>query len=269
LLTQFGRALCAEVLKMISSRFLAICWFLYFAAFPLLATAITHYQLAPDNPALMITFFFGQGVIFALYGGINTGYVLLAALAARGVGADMDSGFDVIQAVRLPRRSLSYLAKSCVYAITTLVITLTAGAAAFGAQRAVEAPDGVELGITLASATTATIKAALGATLLIVLTLGLARALCNSSASLATGVFLLLVLPLVLQLMPALNRWSAVLPSVSLERFVFSGLGVTTGVAGWHDPGTVGALSIVIGWAAVFAVAGGLRHSLTDVWRPS
>jgi hypothetical protein len=100
-----------------------------------------------------------------------------------------------------------------------------------------------------------------------IMSFAIAYLIRNTGLALASCVFLLMVLPLLLELMPQLNQWPAVLPSVSAQRFIFPTF--FTNISGWHDPGRLGSMIIMFAWALpTFSIAW-LYYKHADIQRPT
>lgn len=259
----FSRLLRAEALKVTSLTHLWLLAGMLLISQPVLAVPLVYFQLVPE-PGGFAMMAPGADLTFSVLGGLQASYLLIPAFVVLSISADVASGFSLLQASAIPQRGWHVAAKLAVLVGATVGCGVVGAGLAIAAGRITLVLGGVEPPRFSWSTAFITLGwVALAMALLTMLAAGIGWAVRQAGLALAAAVGLLMVIPMLLSLMPRLNRWSAVLPTVSSERFTLPGY--SSLVLGWHDPATGGAVAIVSLWVLVVLPLGWLRYCRADL----
>ncbi|MDR2620670.1 MAG: hypothetical protein LBC29_06105 [Propionibacteriaceae bacterium] len=262
----FGGMFKSEIIQLISLH--QLLWLLVIDAFlfPALAALIVYFQMVPSTEGTFVLWWPGADITFCLIGGMQVSYLLIPCVVAIAVGSGGAGGFVMQQIVSEPRRVLHVCSKAVIYGGVVFVLSLVCGGVAVFVGRWVlyvndQIPDS-----TIGDAVGVVVRMSIVLLLLTWFALGVSYAVRKTGLALAVMVSFLLIAPVILTLMPGLDKWSAVLPSIDMERFVFPWY--DSGILNWMDPGKTGALGILGCWVVVAVLLGGCRYCFADCERP-
>ena len=220
-----------------------------------------------DSPDGILAILGDPVVGFGLIGGVYSGYLLLPCLIVLAVAADQTTGMNMVKMVLVPDRWKHVVGEGSVLMAIVCCGTFVGGGLGLMIARITLQAYDAAFSFSQLVGLLAVVRLTLGCAALGMMMVGVAFLVRRPGAALGVGVFLLLLAPFLLQLMPGLDRWSAALPSTALERFTLPDYSPTS--AEWWDPGRFGAFLILVAWMVVPLVAGGWRYCTTDCQQPN
>jgi ABC-2 type transport system permease protein len=183
---------------------------------------------------------------------VALGQLIVAVLGVLVISGEYSTGMIRSTFSAVPRRLPVLWAKAAVLFASTFVVGLVATVGAYLIGSAILAPSGVAAPITDPDLMRAIVGGALYLALVALFALGVGTAIRSSAGGIATVLGILLILPTVLQLIPA--DWAHDLIPYLLSDAGLGLVGLQSDIPGGLEPWQQ--LAVVLGWVAASLAAG-------------
>jgi ABC-2 type transport system permease protein len=191
---------------------------------------------------------------------VALGQLIVAVLGVLVISGEYSTGMIRSTFSAVPRRLPVLWAKTAVLFVSTFVVGLAATVGAYLVGSAILAGKGVAAPITDPDLVRAIVGGALYLALVAVFSLGVGTAIRSSAGGIAVVVGILLILPTVLQLVPA--DWAQDLVPYLLSDAGLGLVGLQSDIPGGLEPWQQ--LAVVLGWVVASLTAGAILMKRRD-----
>lgn len=191
---------------------------------------------------------------------VALGQLIAAVLGVLFIAGEYGTGMIRSSLTAVPRRLPVLWAKSIVLFVATFVVGLIATFGAFVVGSVILAGSGFAVPITDPDVLRSVLGGALYLALVAVFALGIGAVVRSSAGGIAVTLGIILILPTVLQLIPA--DWALALIPYLLSDAGLGALGLQSGIPGGLEPWQQ--LLVVLGWVAASLAAGAILMKRRD-----